>query len=69
MLSAPAIERALRPAQHLDPGNVEEVKSRAGRTRIVDIVDVDPDALLDPIIGQPEWCAQPADVGCAVARI
>ena len=39
-------ERALRPAQDLDPVEIEQVEHRAGELRIVYVVDIDADARL-----------------------
>src|SRR5690606_7978217 len=40
-------ERALRPAQDLDAVDVEQLNHRPRQGRVVDVVDVDPDAGLD----------------------
>ena len=64
-----AEERPLRSAQHLDPIDVEEVEGRRGRPRVEDAVDVQPDAGLDPVVGEPERRAKPADVDRRVARV
>jgi hypothetical protein len=39
-----AEQRALRPAQHLDAFEIEQVDGRAGERAVVDVVDVDADA-------------------------
>src|SRR3546814_11271202 len=57
-----AIERALRPAQHLDLRDVEEIEGRGSDARIIDVVDIDADPLLDPIVGQPERRADSAAI-------
>ena len=64
-----AVERALRAAQHLDLGDVEEVEGRGRDARIVDVVDVDADTLVEPVIGQAEGRADAADLQRRVARI
>ena len=63
------IERALRPAQHLDLGDVEEVESRGGDPRIIDVVDEYPHALIEPVVGKPKRRADPADRQRGVARV
>ena len=42
-----AVERALRPAQHLDPLDVEDVEHRRLRARDIDVVDIEADAGLE----------------------
>src|SRR5690606_15251810 len=42
-----AVERALRPAQHLDALDVVDLEHRALRTVQIDVVEVDADALLE----------------------
>jgi hypothetical protein len=64
-----AVERALRPAQDLDPLDVEEVEGRRGDAAVIDLVDIDADALLDAVIGEAERRAEAADIGRRVARI
>ncbi len=64
-----AEERALRAAQHLDALDVEEVERRRRRPRVEDAVDVQADARLDAVVGEPERRAQPADVDGRVARV
>src|SRR5690606_26538523 len=49
-----AVERALRTAQDLDLGHVEEVEHRRGDAGVVDVVDIDADALLEAVTGQAE---------------
>ena len=64
-----AVERALRPAQHLDLLDIEEVEHRRGDTGVIDVVDVDADALLEAVVGQAEGDADAADVDRRVTRI
>ena len=64
-----AIQRALWPAQHFDPVDIEKVESRRSGARVVDIVDIDPDTRLDAVVGQAERCAEPANVERRVARV
>jgi hypothetical protein len=54
-----AVERALRAAQHLDLLDVEEVEHCRGGPREIDIVHVDADALLEPVVGQPNGTPMP----------
>ena len=42
------VKRALRPAQHLDPLNVVDIKYRGLRTVEIDVVEIDADACLEP---------------------
>ncbi len=42
-----AVERTLRPAQHLDPLDVENVEHRRLRAGDVDVVDIEADAGLE----------------------
>ena len=64
-----AEQRALRSAQHFDPLDVEEVERRRRRPRVEDAVDVEADARLDAVVGQPERRAEAADVDRRVARV
>jgi hypothetical protein len=57
-----AEQGSLRPAQHLDPIDVEEIERRRGGTGVKDAVDVETDARLEAVIGKSEGRAQPADV-------
>ena len=56
-----AIERALRPAQHLDPFDVIDVEQRALRPVEIDIVEIDADALFEA--GNRILLADAADEG------
>src|SRR3546814_21161000 len=64
-----AIERALRAAQHFELRDVEEVEGRGGDARIIDVVDINADALLDAVVGQAERRADTAAVDRGVARV
>ena len=64
-----AVERTLRPAQHFDPIDIEEIECRRCRSRIIDIVDIDADARFDAVVGKTESRPEPADVERGVARI
>ena len=64
-----AEERALRSAQHFDPLDVEEVERRRGGTGVEDAVDVEADARLDAVVGEPERRTEAPDLDRRVARI
>jgi hypothetical protein len=64
-----AVERALRPAQHLDALDVEEVESRRAGAGVIDLVDIEADARLDAVVDQAERLAEAADVDRRVARV
>ena len=64
-----AEQRALRPAQHLDALDVDEVERRRRRPRVQHAVDVVADAGLDAVVRETERRAEAADVDARVARI
>ena len=64
-----AVQRALRPAQHLHPLDIDEVEGRGTDPPDVHAIDVEADALFDPVVGQAEWCAEPPDVDRRIARV
>ena len=47
----------------------EEIERRGGDAVVIDLVDIDADALLDAVIGQAQRRADAADVDRGVARI
>jgi len=57
-----AEQRALRPAQDLDPFEVEEVHGGRARPGEEDAIDVKADAGVETVIGKAEWSAETADV-------
>ncbi len=64
-----AVQRALRTAQHFDLLDIEEVERRRGAARVVDLVDVEADALLDAVVRETEWRTETADVHGRVALV
>ena len=64
-----AIERALRTAQHFHLVDVEKVEGRGGDAAVIDIVDIDADALFKAVAGEAERHAKAADVDRSVAGI
>jgi hypothetical protein len=59
----------LRTAQHLHLVNVEEVECRSGTARVVDLIDVNADALFDAVVREAERRAETTDRGRRVAGI
>src|SRR3546814_11427027 len=64
-----AVKRPLRSAQHFDLRDVEEVEGRGSDARIIEVVDLDADALLNPVVGQAERRADSAGGYRGVARV
>src|SRR6185369_17482738 len=60
---------ALRPAQHLDPGKVDQVELGLARPRVVDAVEIEADAVFEPVHGQRGIGAEAADGDAGVARV
>ena len=64
-----AVKRPLGTAQDFDLGDVEEVERGGGDARVIDVVDIDADALVEAIVGQPERHTDAADIHGRVARV
>ena len=59
----------LRPAQDLDPVQVNQVKLALARSRVIDTIEVDTDAVLQPIVGDGAIGSKTADVDAGIAWI
>ena len=46
-----------------------QVEQRAGQGRDVDVIDIDADALFEPVAGEAERHAEAADIDRGVARV
>ena len=64
-----AEQRPLRAAQHLDLLQVDQVELRLAGAPIIDVVDIEADAVLQPVIGQRDIAAKAADIDIGVARV
>jgi len=77
MLTAPAVvflpkSVALRTAQHLDAVEVDEIECRRRRPAVVDLVDVETDSGIEPVVrlgDRDDAAAESADCERGVARI
>ena len=58
-----AVERALRPTQHLDPFEVEQIELRPANTAEIDIVHIDADRRIEGLQGVGLAHAADEDVG------
>ncbi len=64
-----AEQRALRAAQHFDLLQVDQVELRLAGPAVIDVVDIEADALFQAVIGQGDITAQAANADIGVARV
>jgi hypothetical protein len=57
-----AVKRALGAAQNLHPVDVQEVERRRRDPAVIDLVDINADALFDAVVGKAERRAEAASI-------
>src|SRR5690606_33234908 len=64
-----AEQRALRAAQHFHAIDIEQVEHRLARSAIIDIINIDTDAVFQAIVGRADAGAQTTDVDVRISGI
>ncbi|MDZ4366630.1 MAG: hypothetical protein U0987_06330 [Afipia sp.] len=59
----------MRPAQHFNLIDVEKVERGCRNARVIDVIDIYADALLEPVAGQAKGYTDAADINGSVARV